>query len=120
MTLLPDLAEIFYSFVYPVVGILINIMAIYAASLLLKRTRTRAPWLLLCASSGAVLCNLAFPVLRHFSERLPALPEAELIGYLGISCASILLTAAQFFAILLIAHEVRAAFDLRQALASEP
>lgn len=114
-----ELIQIFYNVVYPLAAILINVLGIYAATLLLKRTRTKGPWILLFACITSILVSISFPIFQFLFISRDLQTEVEILFYLAASCADLLAFALQGFAIALIAYEFRALLNLREMTSPE-
>jgi hypothetical protein len=106
------LTELFFVYFAPLIFVLCQIIGIHAALLLLNRTRTKGPLILLIASAAGILTNISLPIYELLSARIIIEPIAEIRFWFAAVCAEILIVGAQFLAIAAITHEFRSRLDL--------
>ena len=103
--------QLFFNFLAPFTGALLQVLAITAALALLKRTQSKGPLLLLLSSIFAIFLNVSYPIFQLLRDKYILLPGYEMEFWFTITCADLLTSAVQLFAVLLIAHEFRSFLD---------
>lgn len=107
------LYDLLLSYLFPVFQILLSILGIYAARLLMGRTRNKGPVLLLIASSAYILLSIIGILFRTiFSLRVDS--DTTMFFWMGSSSGYMVAMGLFFFAILLIAQDFRSFLETKK------